>query len=130
SVLERSVGEWVGLLPAMNSTSKAGAVGFLRYAWGQLEVAATGGGAEAEYQRHVWDARRLGVPVMVGHHRVSFERIPPSPAAPNGQDLGAGPPGRGNVLWCYPPGRDRAELVRLLARTRPPTRTGPLGDHP
>ena len=76
SVLERSVSEWADLLPPLNPTTRAGAVGFLRYAWRQLEVVASGGGAEAEYQRDVWDARRLGVPVLVGHYRVSFERIP------------------------------------------------------
>jgi integrase len=76
SVLERSVGEWANLLPSAGRTTTASALGFLRYAWRQLEVAATSGGAEAEYQRDIWDARRLGVPVNVGHHRVSFERIP------------------------------------------------------
>lgn len=75
SVLERPVTWWIGLLPPLNSTSKAGAVGFLRYAWRQLDSVATGGGVEAEYGRDVWDARRLGVAVAVGHYRVSFERI-------------------------------------------------------
>jgi integrase len=75
SVLERSVSVWVDLLPPLNPTSKAGAVGFLRYAYRQIETVAIGGGVEAEYERDVWDARRLGVPVTVGHHRVSFERI-------------------------------------------------------
>ena len=36
----------------------------------------TGGGVEAEYARDTWDARRLGIPVTVGHHSVSFARIP------------------------------------------------------
>lgn len=76
SVLERSVGEWVNLLPSAGRTTSASALGFLRYACRQLEVAATGGGIEAEYQRDVWDARRLSVAVNVGHYRVSFERIP------------------------------------------------------
>jgi len=75
SVLERSVSEWVDLLPPLNTTAMAGAVGFLRYARRQVETVATGGGVEAEYARDVWDARRLGIPVTVGHHTVSFERI-------------------------------------------------------
>lgn len=75
SLLERSVGGWVGLLPPLDRTRAASAVGFLRYAWRQVETVATGGGVDAEYARDVWDARRLGVGVTVGHHRVSFERI-------------------------------------------------------
>jgi len=76
SVLERTVSAWVDLLPPLNQTTKAGAVGFLRYAWRQIERVATGGGVDAEYERDVWDASRLGIPVTVGHYRVSFERIP------------------------------------------------------
>jgi integrase len=75
SVLERSVSGWIDLLPALNATTRAGAVGFLRYAWRQVEAVATDGRVDAEYERDVWDARRLRVPVTVGHHRVSFERI-------------------------------------------------------
>ena len=75
SVLERSLSGWVDLLPPLGKTTKASAVGFLRYAWRQLDAVATGGGVEAEYGRDVWDAHRLGVPVTVGHYRVSFERI-------------------------------------------------------
>lgn len=75
SLLERPVSEWAGLLPAAGKTTTAGAVGFLRWAWAQIEVVAAGGGVEAEYQRDRWDARRLGVAVTVGHHRVSFEHI-------------------------------------------------------
>ncbi|MGH2855402.1 MAG: hypothetical protein ACRDLF_14550, partial [Solirubrobacteraceae bacterium] len=76
SVLERSVSGWVDLLPALGKTTKASAVGFLRYAWRQLDAVVIGGGVEAEYGRDAWDARRLGVAVTVGHYRVSFERIP------------------------------------------------------
>ncbi|MDA8047328.1 MAG: tyrosine-type recombinase/integrase [Actinomycetota bacterium] len=76
SVMERSMSEWSDLLPSAGRTTTASALGFLRYAWRQLEVAASGGDVEAEYQRDVWDAHRLGVPVNVGHYRVSFERIP------------------------------------------------------
>lgn len=75
SVLERSVTEWVALLRPGNCTTVAGATGFLRYAWCQVEVVAAGGGVETEYARDCWDARRLGVAVTVGHHRVCFERI-------------------------------------------------------
>ena len=35
-----------------------------------------GAGAEGEYARDRWDARRLGVAVTVGQHTVSFEGIP------------------------------------------------------
>lgn len=75
SVLERSATEWVALVPPGNRATVAGAAGFLRYAWRQVEVVAAGGGVEAEYARDCWDARRLGVAVTVGHHRVCFERI-------------------------------------------------------
>ena len=34
-----------------------------------------GGGVDSEYARDCWDARRLGVPVTVGHHTVSFAGI-------------------------------------------------------
>ncbi len=76
SVLERSLNGWVDLLPSLNPTTRAGAVGFLGYAWRQIETVASGGGVETEYGRDVWDARRLCITVTVGHHRVSFERIP------------------------------------------------------
>ena len=75
SLLDRSADEWVALLAPANRTATAGAVGFLRYARHHIETLADGGGVEAEYGRDVWDARRLGVPVTVGHHRVSFERV-------------------------------------------------------
>ena len=75
SLLDRSADEWVALLGAANRTANPGAVGFLRYARRHIETLADGGGVDAEYRRDVWDARRLGVPVTVGHHRVSFERI-------------------------------------------------------
>jgi integrase len=76
SLLERTVDEWVGMLPPVNKTARAGAVGFLRYAWREIEAVAGGGGAEPEYARDIWDARRLGVVVNLGYHTVSFERIP------------------------------------------------------
>lgn len=76
SLLERPIGEWIALVPPTNKTTAAGAVGFLRYARRQIETIADGGDVEAEYRRDVWDARRLGIAVTVGHYRVSFERIP------------------------------------------------------
>ena len=76
SLLERDVDEWVAALPAANRTVMAGATGFLRYAWRNVEAIVGDGGVEGEYARDCWDARRLGVPVTVGHHSVSFERIP------------------------------------------------------
>jgi integrase len=76
SLLYRSADDWIALLAPANRTTTAGAVGFLRYARRHIETLADGGGVEAEYGRDVWDARRIGVPVTVGHHRVSFERIP------------------------------------------------------
>ncbi len=75
SLLDRSTDEWVALLAPANRTTTAGAVGFLRYARRHIETLAEGGGVEAEYRRDVWDARRLGVTVTVGHHSVSFARI-------------------------------------------------------
>ena len=53
----------------------ASATGFLGYAWLHLEAVVGGDGVEGEYARDCWDAR-LGMPVTVGHHSVSFERIP------------------------------------------------------
>jgi integrase len=76
SLLEMSIDEWIAALPPTNRTTLAGATGFLRYAWRRLEMVVGGGGLEAEYSSDCWDARRLGVPVTVGHHSVSFERIP------------------------------------------------------
>jgi len=77
SLLELPVEEWTATLGSPNRTAPASAVGFLRYAWREIEAAAGDAGVEGEYARHSWDARRLGVPVTVGHHTVSFERITP-----------------------------------------------------
>ena len=78
SLLERTLGEWIADLPVKGTTTTASAVGFLRYAYRHLEDVASGGDAEAEYTRDDWDAGHLGVgaPGTVGHHRVSFARIP------------------------------------------------------
>lgn len=76
SLLDRSPEEWIASLAPANRTTTASATGFLRYAWRQVEAIAVGGGIEAEYARDCWDARRLAVAVTVGHHRVSFERVP------------------------------------------------------
>jgi integrase len=76
SLLDRPVEDWVAALPSANRTTLAGATGFVRYAWRELEAMVGGDGAEGEYARDTWDARRLGVPVTVGHYRVSFERVP------------------------------------------------------
>lgn len=80
SLLDHPLEEWIAELPAGGTTTRASAVGFLRYAHRCLEDLASGGGPEAEYARDDWDAGRLGVagPGMVGHHRVSFARIPQS----------------------------------------------------
>ena len=76
SLLDRPLEDWVAALPAGNRTTVASATGFLRYAWRHVEAVVGGDGVEEEYARDRWDARRLGVPVTVGHHSVSFERIP------------------------------------------------------
>ncbi len=76
SLLDRPVDNWVVMLPPGNTTTLAAATGFLRYAWRCIEAVVVGGGVEAEYTRDCWNARRLGVPVTVGHHTVSFGRIP------------------------------------------------------
>ena len=78
SLLDRPLDQWVAAVPARGATATATAVGFLRYAYRHLEDLASGGGVEAEYARDDWDAGHLGVaaPGMVGHHRVSFARIP------------------------------------------------------
>jgi integrase len=76
SLLDRPLDDWVAALPAGSRTSLASATGFLRYAWRQVEAVVGDAGVEGEYARDRWDARRLGVPVTVGHHSVSFERIP------------------------------------------------------
>ncbi|MDQ3643752.1 MAG: tyrosine-type recombinase/integrase [Actinomycetota bacterium] len=76
SLLDRPLDDWVAALPAGSRTTLAGATGFLRYAWRLVEAEVGGAGVEGEYARDRWDARRLGVPVTVGHHSVSFERIP------------------------------------------------------
>jgi integrase len=75
SLLERPLSDWIAELPTTNRTATASAVGFLRYAWRELEALRGGAGVEGEYARDSWDARRLGVAVTVGHHSVSFERI-------------------------------------------------------
>ena len=78
SLRERPLEEWLGAVSAGSETSRASAVGFLRYAYRHLEDLASGGGAEAEYARDDWDAGHLGLfaPGTIGHHRVSFGRIP------------------------------------------------------
>lgn len=76
SLLDRPVGAWIAALPATSRTTRASAVGFVRYAWPEVQAAVEGSGVEGEYARDVWDARRLGIPVTTGHHRVSFGRIP------------------------------------------------------
>jgi integrase len=76
SLLDRPLEDWVAALPAGSRTSLASATGFLRYAWRQVEAVVGDGGAEGEYARDRWDARRLGIAVTVGHHSVSFEAIP------------------------------------------------------
>lgn len=76
SLLDRSLDEWVAALPPASRTTLASATGFLRYAWRHVEEVVGSAGVEGEYARDRWDARRLGVPVTVGHHSVSFERIP------------------------------------------------------
>jgi integrase len=76
SLLDRPVEQWIAGLPRANRTALAGATGFLRYAWRELDAVLEGAGVEGEYGRDVWDARRLGVTVSTGHHRVSFQRIP------------------------------------------------------
>lgn len=76
SLLDRPLEDWVAALPVGNRTTLAGATGFLRYAWRHVEEVVGSAGVEGEYARDRWDARRLGVPVTVGHHSVSFERIP------------------------------------------------------
>lgn len=75
SLLDRPVDEWVASLPTTSKTTAAGATGFLRYAWRHLEAVVTGTGVNGEYTRDSWNARRLGVPVTVGHHTVSFTGI-------------------------------------------------------
>jgi len=78
SLLEQPLDEWISTLALRGLTIIASAVGFLRYAYRCLEDLFSGGGAEAEYARDDWDAGHLGVaaPGTVGHHRVSFTRIP------------------------------------------------------
>ena len=98
-------------LPPANKTAEASAVGFLRYAWREVEDVMTGGGVEAEYARDTWDARRLGIPVTVGHHSVSFARIPQAWLRGAGGVLGEGlassggsPSGRSAVTSPGSPG--------------------------
>jgi integrase len=76
SLLDRPVEDWVADLHASNRAFVASPTGFVRYAWRELEAIIGGGGAEGEYARDTWDARRLGVPVTVGHYRLSFEGVP------------------------------------------------------
>ncbi|MGI8684625.1 MAG: tyrosine-type recombinase/integrase [Acidimicrobiales bacterium] len=76
SLLDRPLDDWVAALPAGSRTGVASATGFLRYAWRQVEAVVGDAGIEGEYARDRWDARRIGVAVTVGHHSVSFERIP------------------------------------------------------
>jgi integrase len=76
SLLDRPVEHWIARLGPANRTVRASAAGFLRYAWRELQAVEEGSGVEAEYARDTWDARRLGVPVATGHHRVGFEQIP------------------------------------------------------
>lgn len=78
SLLDRPIEGWLASVTAGGATTRASAVGFLRYAYRRLEDLASGGGIEAEYARDDWDAGHLGVaaPGMVGHRRVSFARIP------------------------------------------------------
>jgi len=78
SLLDRPADVWIAALLPGSRTSVASATGFVRYAWRLVEAVLRGGGVEDEYARDCWDARRLGVPVTVGHHSVSFERIPQS----------------------------------------------------
>ncbi len=75
SLLERPLDAWIAWFAPMNKTTRASAVGFLRYARCVLEDTLFGG-VEAEYARDTWDIRRLAIPVTVGHHSVSFAGIP------------------------------------------------------
>ncbi|MDQ2825957.1 MAG: site-specific integrase [Actinomycetota bacterium] len=76
SLLDRPLEDWVADLAAGSRTGLASATGFVRYAWRHLEAVVGDTGVEGEYARDRWDARRLGIAVTVGHHSVSFERIP------------------------------------------------------
>ena len=76
SILDRLVQEWVTALPRTNRTALAGATGFLRYAWRELEAVVGGDGAEGEFALDTWHVRRFGVPVTVGHYRLSFAGSP------------------------------------------------------
>jgi integrase len=78
SMLERPLDDWLAARLPNGATITAAAMGFLRYAYRHVEDLVTGGGAEAEYDRDAWDAGHLGLlaPGTIGHHRVSFARIP------------------------------------------------------
>ena len=99
---DRSLESWIAALPPSNRTTTANAVGFLRYAGRELEVFAEDGG-RAEYARDMWNARRLGVPVTVGHHSVSFEQITQRWLREAVKRIGPLPARRRHVLWRDPP---------------------------
>jgi len=87
---------WLAALPPANKTAEASAVGFLRYAWREVEdVMAGGGWRPSTHVTHGTPAPRH--PVTVGHHSVSFAAFPRHGYA-SGEVLGEVSPRRGDLL--------------------------------
>ena len=74
SLLDRALAEWVtAIRPAGGRDSDASA--FVRYAYERVSDFAHGAGADQEYERDTWDARRLGLPANASSYLIRFGGI-------------------------------------------------------
>jgi hypothetical protein len=79
SLLDWPIERWARELPQINRSDVNRQLGFLRYARARLEDLQAGGGWEAEFDRDVWDLRRLGLrppSTIEGTARLRFDPIP------------------------------------------------------
>jgi integrase len=79
SLLDWPLERWEHQFPSLNRSDVNRQLGFLRYARARLEDLDQGRGWEAEFDRDVWDLRRLGLrppSSTEGTARLRFDRIP------------------------------------------------------
>jgi hypothetical protein len=79
SLLDWPIQRWEHQFPSLNRSDVNRQLGFLRYARARLEDLHQGSGWEAEFDRDVWDLRRLGLrppSTTEGTARLRFDRIP------------------------------------------------------
>jgi len=78
SLLDWSLEHWTRALPPAGSQRTNGQLAFLRHARTKLEDLLVGSGWEAEFQRDIWELRRLGIQRGNNAARLRFDRIPQS----------------------------------------------------